>query len=370
MLTLLLLLTLLHSLNAQFLNECATADRSAKCPVSFGGFHLFCQAATLNQARQICAQNSLQLAVITDANAAAALQTHQRCVPVPAPAWIDSFNGLTGPCVVQSPEGFASPVLFGGCEERSLFVLCQDIPRSVSTLTSTISKTIYTGIQQVTTTITPSVCPTRHHHHRNLPPKQVLLQEANFVPQERPCSNTCQVPDSRYLRIITEPVPFSMAEAACKRHGWNLADYTSGMYPQVLSLLTQCPLASDTSYGWVRSADGVDGAACIFVLYGNGVSDSVNPELGGRGLSPAFGYSPNFCDNTVGPQYPVCDVRCKPARTGLGPADGTVTSFTAVTRTTVLTSAPLSVQTVTVTQWPRHEPGNTRCCCRSCQKQV
>lgn len=336
------------------LQQCNNATVSGRCPTSFQSLHYFCNATTLGQARQLCTDNNLQLAIINDDNSGAALQTQQWCALVEGAVWIESYNGLSGgPCMAQFWPGFAGSLAAGNCTQQELPVLCQEIPRQISTLTSTISKTIWTGASVEYVTVTPTVC--KHGKHKsNLPEPKVLLQDAiveNFVPPSRPCANTCSTKNSRFLRLSLEKVPYSMALSACKRHGWQLADFTTGMSEQVAALLEEC----GGSKGWVRSIEGIDGAACLFVNVTN------SAPLG------FFGYSPNSCDNNIGPQYPICDIRCSPARTGLGPVQGTTTSFTSVTRTTLLTSVPLSIETVTVTQWPKHDPKNPRCCCRACQ---
>lgn len=345
--------------------QCRNApNNTALCPTTFQGFHMFCNATDLAGARQVCRQNNMQLAVVNDGNSGGALQTQMWCMVNGEAAWIESFNGLSGePCMVQYFNGFAGTINAGGCTQLQFPVLCQEIPRQVSTLTSVVSKTMWTGVDIHYTTVTPTVCNRRRHHKNNLPEPKVFLQDAivaadnNFVPPPRPCANTCSVPESRFLRMGQEAVPFSMAAAACKRHGWQLADFTTGMSAQVGALLEKC---SPQGLGWVRSNEGVDGAACIFAYRNGPLSD------GQGGVQGSFGYSANSCDNVIGPVFPICDIRCQPARTGSGPDQGTTTSFTSVTRTTTWTSVPLSVETVTITQWPKHDPKNPGCCCRSC----
>lgn len=336
------------------------------CPTSFDGFAFMCSATNSTLARQVCEERGWQLAQVDDANAGAALQTHRWCAVESSAAWISSFNGLSAdPCMIQSLEGGAiAGQDWRMCAEERFPVLCQRPARSVIQTTSTTTRTIITGAVLSTVTVKPT-CRARNPHLKGM---NVPKRGSEVL--DRPCSNACQVLESRYLRVVQQRVPFSQADEVCRKHGWRLADFSSGMDEQVRYLRDAC-----VDYGtnsrlelgrlWVRSYNGVDGAACI----------SVNPHTSfnlldsGSGLKVTFGYNPNECDNVYGPLYPLCQLNCDPIHTSLGPITGTLSTFTSLTITTTTIHTAVNTITATVTQWPKHNRRNPDCCCRECMEK-
>lgn len=339
--------------------KCVNATVSGICPASFAGYHYLCTAnTTWADAAGQCSKFGWQLAPVTDLDAWAAQQTMQACASSSnGTAWIASFNGLVAdPCMVQAFGGAALAALGEACEASvARPVLCKQVPVETLSLASTRIQTLFTGPAHVTVTVTPSAC---HHRPYRRPRKHAMLQEQEsssvtpltlstiFNGLARPCSPVCPF-SARGIRVVQEPVLFAEADAACRKHGWSLADYSSGMAGPVRSLLANCTGPAGL---WIRSYNGVDGAACLSVA-----EDSVD-----------YGYSPLYCDRIIGPLYPLCQTSCNPARTGLGPWEGTNTSFTMLSVTTMTTRVPLNTITVTATVWPKHDPHNDSCCCREC----
>ena len=359
------------------MGQCAEAnEQTGVCPASFLGFHYVCTPMTLSDARLYCQSMRMQLAVVNDRNAGGASQTQQWCDMGNPQIWIDSYNGLAGsPCMYQVYDGFAYSGSSFECLTVELPFLCQEIPRLTSVLSTTTTRTIYTGVDIVTTTCAPTrSCVDKaadvSYAAGQEQQQQVLLQEEaemalemqemeqqpDFIPAPRPCSNACGVDSSRFLRVVKELVPYNQAAAVCRKHGWKLADLTYGMARQFEDLIVGCGDPTGQTNLWVRSWEGVDGASCVFGTWSPALRESNAGATGG------FGYSLSSCNNYVGPLYPLCDIRCQWWPTGTGAALGTSTTFTSQLKRTESTTVAISTETVTVTSFVKQSPSKPRCC--------
>jgi hypothetical protein len=107
------------------------------------------------------------------------------------------------------------------------------------------------------------------------------------------------------LHVLQSKVPFEEAEAACKQHGWTLADYTSGVAPAIISLLQECSPKDPT--GFVRSVKGRRVSAprpCVIVQViqeGDGEDGVVHSSR--RAVSVSSAVTDGWCE---GAMVPVC----------------------------------------------------------------
>jgi hypothetical protein len=94
-----------------------------------------------------------------------------------------------------------------------------------------------------------------------------VMKQREEAEKEMDCPNCGEVcPFQRAdFRVIQNPVPFQKASDACARHGWLLADLTTGETPDAALLILQCAFPILSGQAWIRSFDGVGGGRCMLV---------------------------------------------------------------------------------------------------------
>ena len=96
--------------------------------------------------------------------------------------------------------------------------------------------------------------------------------------------NLCSV---EHLHVITTPIKHQTAEQLCNRHGYKLADYTTGTAKAITKALKQC--SPQQPIGWLRSINGViNRRECII----GQVVDNILFDT----LAVSVSLTPDWCD--------------------------------------------------------------------------
>ena len=305
------------------------------CPFSDGGFHLLNQSANSTTAASLCAQYGWRLAALTDLNYEFALNVALQCQFFDG-KWIASFNGLNqDPCMYLDALGGVQASVDPMECVGAMRVMCQEVPVVVVEETAVTTETATSGTITRYTIVTriPTHRPPCHHKDdivKSLPTN-------NNQQQCQDCDSYVDIPRSN-LKIIKVPTSFEKAAAACARHGWTLADVTTGMY-KTLRRGRQAAFGEDAYLAalWARSFEGVAGGRCLRVSVWN------------REMGVTFGLTPGRCKFRE-QVYPLC--QCGgPLPTGYGPHQGSTTTTTTVvtTETIVPTTVPETTTTSTMT---------------------
>lgn len=376
-------------------NVCGGSNKAGSqniiCPISHGGFHLYCGVLPFQDAAATCESQGWRLAVLTDSNAINALATQEECSAMDTPAWIASFNGYAAdPCMINSVNpGGAMAGLGVSCFDARWPVLCEEIPSLTTQSTVTASLVLSTGTTITTTTTTksfpnttttttttsssssstcssktttttsvcpqPSIQPIKNVHRAVRLPGQWILKQKEQEMQEKQqrqesycpnCKNVCPF-QRNGLRVIQGVVGFQNAAEECHKRGWRLADITTGAAAEAALLILQCApptFISEAGIAWIRSYDGVGGGNCMLGLSGLNRHESQ--------FSPIWFYE--GCDE-IGEVQVLCqtndDLDSGPAPTCDGGWVGSrrIVQLNPTTTTTYTRTTPLTTSTVTRT---------------------
>lgn len=322
-------------------------DDESVCTFSRGGLVMLCTLHPYYNASEACAAHGYRLAQLTETN----LMWAQSLLPNCAynnRIWIGSLNGLSAePCLAFAGEASLN---FGdySCLEQEQQVMCQEIPLVTETVSTTTTITFSEGTTTVCTTTTDY----RRQHHRHTEdmfiekkcgPNDNCNQcfDSSPVTSCNCCSDACAATVAGLHVVFGDFIPYSEAAAVCCKHGWRLADLTSGMSSLIHKyILPTCRNSTtNTMATWIRSYEGVDGFQCLEL--------SINED----GLQTiVFGHTDQYCNGEVSAagRYVLCQE--DPALiTGNGPVIGSITTSTVFFNATAYETVPSTTTTVTRT---------------------
>lgn len=319
------------------------------CTFSYGGLHMTCQSYPLASAQEACIRNGWRLAQVTEQNLLWAQSMLAHCAfdgPQYGQAWIGSQNGLVAdPCLVFTWNRTVALESYH-CWEGKRQVLCEEIPVISETTSTTTTVSVTSG----TTTV---------HHHTSLftqstqPWEDLVVEKradscgpcGSLCTGANPhittcncCSNACEFTVKGLHLVPAEYLPYSEAEAVCCRHGWRLADFTSGMSQLVSQLFYPlCARQFEAMEVWVRSLDGVAGFECLSVLTNNT-----------NGTAFIMGHNQQYCNNNYDSdiqRFALCQEEPQAAITGYGPGVQWTTTVTATDISTTTETIPSTTVT-------------------------
>lgn len=332
------------------------------CEFSAGPFHMLCGTFQYHRAEEECQSHGWRLASITEENLLFAQQLFPICSATPR-VWIASLNGLNAEPFLMFAGNFTlMGELYSWIDEYQQ-VLCEDIP--VITQTTSLTTTVEQSSGVVCTTTTVTTTKKAHHHHRGdgdcdrrfhgnhhqkaaeaCGPRCDQCIGRPTITDCSCCSDACPVSYLGLHVVSGDRMSYADAKAACCRHGWSLADFTSGMASVIREeFRTSCTQDSSLVL-WVRSYEGVAGVNCIQV------------ESGQEATEVRFGHTSEYCDGTTSNlrRFALCQ-EDPVFFTGVGPAVGALTTTTETIISTSHSVVPESTRTVTKTvTCPAHRP--------------